>query len=57
MDKRLSFGIHVGQLISQARGTIGLIKHCAGNRFTLDTKKILYLAHVRHTYIRIYIPS
>lgn len=47
VDQRFSFNHHIEQITAHARQMIGYIKRVSNGNFTLETKRILYLAYVR----------
>nr|AEG42077.1 putative non-LTR retrovirus reverse transcriptase [Mayetiola destructor] len=47
LDQRFSFASHIENVTVCARQMIGYIKRVSNNKFTIETKKKLYLAYVR----------
>ena len=43
----ITFGAHIETITASARQMIGYIKRVSNGEFTMDTKRILYLAYVR----------
>lgn len=47
LDTKFTFIHHIEQITSSVRQMIGYIKRVSNGRFTIETKRILYLAYVR----------
>lgn len=47
LDQRFSFASHIEHITVNARQMIGYIKRVSNGKFTVGTKRILYLAYVR----------
>lgn len=47
LDQRFSFASHIEHITVSARQMIGYIKRVSNGKFTIETKRILYLAYVR----------